>query len=146
MGASPTFAALSHPLHRRKWLHVTCASGDIKCVYTWAAERGVECPKLTMTCASTVLCNQGLQGLITGDMRQDIRICQHPGCHSSSRTGAPARGRTGDIHTWQTQESSSWLYHTKRRSLSESIKFALSKNKRAVFSGPIPASILYSYL
>lgn len=74
MEDSPRFAALSHSVHRRKWLHVTCASGDTKCVYTWAAERGVGCPKRVMTWASAVLCNQGRQGLITSDMR----LCQHP--------------------------------------------------------------------
>lgn len=49
-----------------------------KSVYTWAAERGVGCPKLVMTWARAVLCNQGRQGLITGDTRQDVRLCQHP--------------------------------------------------------------------
>lgn len=74
MGALPRFAALSHSAHRRNWLHVTCASGDTKCVYTWAAERGVGCPKLVTTWASAVLCNQGLQGLISGNRRQDVRL------------------------------------------------------------------------
>lgn len=47
--ASPRFVAFGRPVHRKKWLHMTCASGDIKHVHTWATERGVECPKLATT-------------------------------------------------------------------------------------------------
>lgn len=106
---SPRFAAFGCPVHRRKWLHMTCASNDIKHVCTWATERGVECPKVVMTWAGTVYCNYGLQWLVTGVMRQDVRLSQYPESHSNltqgqepqqeeeQRTYTPNRSRRGLI-------------------------------------------------
>lgn len=106
--ASARFAAFGHPVHRGKWLRMTCVPGDIKHVYSWATERGVECPKLATTRARTVYCNEGLRWLVTGVTRQHVRLPQYPETPSNLTQGQEPQ-REGEQGTRRLNRSSGAL-------------------------------------